>query len=162
VTALVCVPAAHIGRTSAQPSMEAIEPGRTWSREMARARCHLFRSRGLPSGHACSFPDRPVICPPTFPIPAGLALLSHPDAAPLLRGLTVGKGIPHLVAGWLLAAYVCLAAGAAWALLCVVTDIPAYDKIIRVVILGFTMLMITAIAIALAAQGSQTRTVSCS
>jgi hypothetical protein len=162
VTALACVPAAHIGRTSAQPSMDAIEAGRTWGREMARARCHLFRSRGLPSGHASSFPDRPVICPPTFPIPAGLALLSHPDAAPLLRGLTVGKGIPRLTAGWLLAAYVCLAAGAAWALPCVVTDIPAYDKIIQVVMLGFTMLMITAIAIALAAQGSQTRAVSSS
>ena len=81
--------------------------------------------------------------------------------APLLRGLTVGKGIPRLVAGWLPAEYVCLAAGAAWALFCVVTDIPVYDKIIQMVILGFTMLMITA-AIALAAQGSQTRTVSAS
>jgi hypothetical protein len=158
VTALACVPAAHIGRTSAQPSIEA---GRAWGREMARVRCHLFRSRGLPSRDASSFPDRPVICPPTFPITAGMALLSHPDAAPLPCGLTVGKGIPRLMAGWLLVACVCFAAGAAWALPCVVTDIPAYDKIIHVVIVGF-MMMITAIAIALAAKGSQTRTVSSS
>jgi hypothetical protein len=103
-----------------------------------------------------------VIRRPTFPILAGLAVLARPDAAALPRGLTAGKGVPHLVARWLLAACVCFAAGAAWALPCVVTDIPAYDKIIQVVILGFTMLMITANAIAFAAQGSQTRAVSCS
>jgi hypothetical protein len=66
------------------------------------------------------------------------------------------------MARWLLAACVCLAAAAAWALPGVVTDSPAYDEIIHVVINGFTMLMITAIAIALAASGAQTRTVSCS
>lgn len=41
----------------------------------------------------------------------------------------------------------------------VVTDTPAYDEIIHVVIVGFTMLMITAIAIVLAASGAQARTV---
>jgi hypothetical protein len=103
-----------------------------------------------------------VIRRPIFPIPAGMAVLARPDAAPLPRGLTAGKGIPHLVAGWLLAACVCLAAGAAWLLPGVVTASSAFDEIIHVVIVGFTMLMITAIAIALAASGAQTRTVSCS
>ena len=103
-----------------------------------------------------------MICPPTFPIPTDLAVLARPDAAPLPCALTAGKGIPRLMARWLLAACVCLAAAAAWALPGVVTDSPAYDEIIHVVINGFTMLMITAIAIALAASGAQTRTVSCS
>jgi predicted ArsR family transcriptional regulator len=34
--ALACVLAAHIGRTSAQPSADAIEAGRMWGRELAR------------------------------------------------------------------------------------------------------------------------------
>jgi predicted ArsR family transcriptional regulator len=34
--ALACVLAAHIGRTSAQPSTDAIEAGRMWGRELAR------------------------------------------------------------------------------------------------------------------------------
>ena len=91
-----------------------------------------------------------------------MAVLARPDAAPLPRALTAGKGVPHLMPGWRLAACVCLAAGAARALPVVATDIPANDKIIHVVFVGFTMLMITATAIALAASGAQTRTVSCS
>lgn len=34
--ALACVLAAHIGRTSAQPSADAIDAGRMWGRELAR------------------------------------------------------------------------------------------------------------------------------
>ena len=112
----------------------------------------------MPSGHASSFPDRPVIRRPNFPIPAGMALLARSYAAPLPCALTAGKGIPRLMARWPPAACVCLAAGAAWALPDVVTDTPAYDEIIHVVIVGFTMLMITAIAIVLAASGAQART----
>ena len=103
-----------------------------------------------------------MIRPPVFPIPAGLAVVARPDAAPLPCALTAGEGIPRLMARWLLAACVCFAAEAAWALPGVVTASPAYDKIIHVVIEGFTMLMITAIAIVVAASGAQTRTVSCS
>jgi len=99
---------------------------------------------------------------PIFPIPAGMAVLARPDAAPPPCGLTAGKGVPHLVAGWLLAACVCLAAGAAWLLPGVVTASSAFSEFIHVVIVGFTMLMITATAVAVAASGSQTRTVSCS
>jgi hypothetical protein len=103
-----------------------------------------------------------VICRPIFPIPAGMAAVARPDVAPLPFALTAGKGNARLMAGWRLAACVCLAAGAAWLLPGVVTASSAFDEIIHVVIVGFTMLMITAIAIALAASGAQTRTVSCS
>jgi hypothetical protein len=103
-----------------------------------------------------------VIRRPIFPIPAGMAVLARPDAAPLPRALTAGKGIAHLVARWRLAACVCLAAGATRAPSVVATDSVAHDKIIHVVIVGFTMLMITATAIAVAAQGAPARTVSCS
>jgi hypothetical protein len=103
-----------------------------------------------------------VIRRPIFPIPAGMALLARPDAAPLPRALTAGKGIPRLMAGYRLAAYVYLAAGATRALLGVVTARSVYDEIIHVVIVGFTMLMIAAIAIALAASGSRAWTVSSS
>ena len=34
--ALACVLAAHIGRTSAQPSVDAVEAGRAWGRELVR------------------------------------------------------------------------------------------------------------------------------
>jgi hypothetical protein len=91
-----------------------------------------------------------------------VAVLARPDAAALRCALTAGKGLPHLVARWRLAACVCFAAGAAWALPGVVTDSPAHDKIIHVVMLGFTMLMIAGTAIAVAAQGALTGTVSCS
>jgi hypothetical protein len=101
-----------------------------------------------------------VIRRSTFPIPAGVAVLARPDAAALPHALTAGKGVPHLVARWRLAACVCFASGAAWALPGVVTNSPAYDKIIHVVIVGFTMLMIAATAIAVAAQGALTGTVS--
>ena len=98
---------------------------------------------------------------PIFPTRVGMALLEGLDAAPLLLGLPAGKGIPRFMAGWLLAACVCLAVGGAtWVLPGVVTDSPANDAIIHAVILGFTILMTTAIAIALAASGSQTKTVS--
>jgi hypothetical protein len=103
-----------------------------------------------------------VIRRPVFPIPAGMALLARPDAAPLPRALTTGKGIARLMAGWRLAACVCLAARATRALSGVATDSVAHDKIIHVVIVGFTMLMITATAIALAASGAQAWTVFCS
>jgi len=91
-----------------------------------------------------------------------MALLARPDAAPLPRALTAGKGIARLMASWRLAACVCLAARATRALSGVATDSVAHDKIIHVVIVGFTMLMISATAIALAASGAQTRTVFCS
>ena len=122
-------------------------------------RCNLIRSRGLPSGHASSFPDRPVIRRPIFPVPAGMAVLARPDVALLLRGPTAGKDVPLLVPGWLLVGCVCLAAGSAWAVLGVATHSAAHDEIIHVVTVGCTMLMITVIAVALAASGAQTRTV---
>jgi hypothetical protein len=67
------------------------------------------------------------------------------------------------MAGRLLAAYVCLAvAGATWVPADVVIERPACDAAIHAVMLGFTMSMTSATAIALAVPGSQTKRVSSS
>jgi len=246
VTAVACVLVAHIGRTSTQPSTDAIEDRRMCARVLARGSqvregCASERAVSLsafairrkvvilldelgfaPSGDArasvirlhhcplleaahrnprvvCSVhlgvvrgaldevgadPDRtqsttlqPFSEPGLavwvcfhFPRPPSHPSADLPDPGRHGRPCSPGRGSVAArpdrrqghswsMAGRQLAACVCLVAGAAWALPCVVTDIPAYDKIIHVVIVGLTMLMITAIAIAFAAQGPQTRSV---
>ena len=123
-------------------------------------RCNHFSSPG-PAVWICFLVPRPPSDPPAeLPDPGRYGPSCAPGRGSAAARPDRRKEHPSPHGRWLLA-YVCLTvAGATWALPGVVAESSAYDETIHVVILGFTM--ITAIAIALAASGSQTRTVSCS